>query len=167
MITFQFDQCLDDKKIIRTCREEGLVDVVRLPRHLRDAEDPVVLSTLLTGLQPLVTLDRRIAEDHGASIPATHPGLVIVSHDPHTPQTITTSRAARILAGFKQFFPDWHQTLLANSILEITPSRVEVWHVTDGQLTRDGYLSFAEADWSSGLAALLRQNVERSSQTNG
>ncbi|HYV34164.1 MAG TPA: hypothetical protein VE988_00585, partial [Gemmataceae bacterium] len=143
MTVFQFDQCLDDKKIIRKCKEEGLAEVFRLPRNLRDAEDPVVLSTLLTRPNPLVTVDRGIAVDHAAAIPDAHPGLVIVSHDPDSPRTMTTGQASRILAAFKQRYPDWHQTSLANSVIEITPGSVEIWHVLSGQLLRDEFLAFA------------------------
>src|SRR5580765_1126504 len=121
MNVFQFDQCIDDKKIIRKCEDEGLAKVLRLPRHLRNAEDPVVLTTLLARSNPLITLDRGMATDHAGSFPESHPGLVIVSHDPAAPRTMTTGEASRILASFKKRYPDWHQLSLANSVLEITP----------------------------------------------
>ena len=105
MTTFQFDQCFDDKRIIRKCQDEGLANTLRLPR--------------------------------------------------------TTTRAGKILAAFKRSFPEWHQTALTNSILEITLTSVEVWHVAAGHLVRDGFLPFAEADWISRFVALLRQNAER------
>ena len=106
-------------------------DTIPLGRLIRP--DPELLSTLLACPHPLVTLDRRIAFDHVSSIPESHPSVVIVSHE----------------------------TSLANSIIEITPSAIEVWHVAGGQLARDGYLLLSAADWSSRLSEMLRVNARR------
>ena len=56
----------------------------------------------------------------------------------------------------------WHQLPLQNSIIEITEKSVEIWHVEDGKLAKDGYVEFNDdGDWVHQLLNLLQQNSER------
>ncbi len=59
---------------------------------------------------------------------------------------------------FDQCFDD-------NSIIEITPSAIELWHVAEGQLAQDAYLALTTTDWHSRLLDLLRENAGRFQST--
>ena len=108
-----------------------------------------------------------MAEDHTTDIPERNPGLVAISNGRQNPRTMTTAIARKILQKFKGVFPQWHQSLLNNSIVEISPESVEVWHVEAGRLVRDGYLLLADADWSARLLDTLQQNAQRGSALPG
>jgi hypothetical protein len=168
MITFQFDQCFNDKKLARDCTNQGLSVAWCFPKRLIGEEDPTVLSDLLAKPNPLVTFDLRMAEDHTTYIPERNPGMVVISNGRgQNPRTMTTPIARRILQNFKGLIPQWHQSLLNNSIVEISPAGVEVWHVEAGRLVRDGYLAFTDADWSARLLDTLQQNARRGSSLPG
>jgi hypothetical protein len=161
MMTFQFDQCLNDKKLARDCTAQGLATAWCFPRRLMNEEDPVVLSDLLAKPNPLVTLDLRMARDHSASIPEANPGMVVIGNGRENPRTMTSSAARKILARFKNQFPDWHRTTFNNSIVEISPAGVEIWHVDKGQLVHDGYISVDDSDWITRFKQLIQLNAER------
>jgi hypothetical protein len=111
MIIFQFDQCFNDKKLARDCTDQGLCTAWCFPNRLRDAEDPVVLSDLLSKSNPLVTFDLDMAGDHASYIPDRNPGMIVISNGRgENPRTMTTSVARKILRDFKAIFPQWHQT---------------------------------------------------------
>ena len=76
MITFQQDQCTNDKKLARDCKAQGMCDVWSFPNRLKDALDPVVLTDLMRAPRPILTFDHNMAEDHTASIPDQNPGMV-------------------------------------------------------------------------------------------
>jgi hypothetical protein len=162
MITFQFDQCFNDKKVIKTCADEGLAGALRFPREWWDKPDPDLLADVMMSPNPLVTLDRALPREHAAHVPARHPGIVIVNYSRAIPRTITTKEAGKILNHFKQRVTNWHHRAVRNSIVEITEMSAEVWHVEDGELVRDGYLEFHDAsDWAAQLIQLLTQNADR------
>lgn len=160
MIAFQLDQCLDSKRFARDCAVEALCQTLRLPSSLRDAKDPVLVSALLSGSNPLVTFDRALPRDHTAAIPAHHPGIVIVSNYP-APQTMTVRIAQNVLKQFKTAFAMWHQVSLRNSVAEITSVGIEVWHVEQAKLVRDKYLTFDADGWQTRLVEVLQLNSQR------
>ena len=139
MITFQFDQCLNDKKL-RTIARIRAVRRLALPQETDRRVDPVVLNDLLAKPNPLVTFDLRMAKDRTTDVPERNPGLVAISNGRQNSRTMTTPIARKILQKFKGLFPQWHQSPLNNSIIKISPESVEVWHVAAGRLVQDGYL---------------------------
>ena len=157
MTPFQLDQCLDSKRFARDCAAQGLCHTARLPPYLRNADDPELLRALMVAPSPLVTFDRALPHDHTASIPAQHPGIIVISNYP-APQTMTVRIAQRILSRFKAAFPEWHLVAWTNSVVEVTTIGVEVWHVDGHRLVRDTYLGFDSADWQSRLTNVLRRN---------
>ena len=48
MITFQLDECLNDKSLAEDCNNQGLATVFRFPSTLRGRTDAEVISRLLT-----------------------------------------------------------------------------------------------------------------------
>jgi hypothetical protein len=162
MTTFQLDQCMNDRRLAAACNEQGLATAWRFPKRLVDALDPEVLADLLGKGNPLVTFDQRFARDHVACIPSQNPGIITISNiRGGNPKTMTTALAGQILGRFKSLFPNWHETPLRNSVIEITPAGVEVWHAQDGKLIRDGYHAFDDAGWDQALSKLLFQNAAR------
>ena len=160
MNTFQFDQCFNDKKVIKACTDEGLANALRLPRDLHDKSDPELLGTLMKSANPLVTLDRALPAEHAASIPSANPGIVVVNYSRDVPRTITTREAARILRQFKDRLSNWNELSLQNSILEITEKSVEIWHIEASIRVHDGYLEFDNDNkWIDSFLLLLKQNA--------
>jgi hypothetical protein len=159
MKTFQLDQNLDSRKVVQACNDEGHAGARRLPPRLRDTEDPDLLAVLMAEPAPLVTLDRRLPRDHSAHIPDANPGIVVVTNYPRKYPTMTSVIATRILGKLKASFPAWSEAPLNNSLVEITAEGVEVCHVLRGSIVRDGFFSFADADWQTNLLAKLRENA--------
>jgi hypothetical protein len=157
MTTFQLDQCLDSKRFARDCAAQGLCQTARLSPSLRDADDPELLRALMVSPRPLVTFDRTLPHEHTASIPAQHPGIIVISNYP-APQTMTVRIAQRVLGRFKAAFHEWHIAAWSNSVVEVSTIGVEVWHVDGQRLVRDTYLGFDSADWQSRLTSVLQRN---------
>lgn len=132
--------------------------MLRLPAHLRDAEDPELLQSLMAAANPLLTFDRALPHDHTVSIPSTHPGILIVSNYPE-PQTMTVKIAQRIMRRFKNSFVRWHDVDWSNSVVEITTIGVETWHLHGLQLVRDEYLTYDSLDWAEKLFEIILQNA--------
>jgi hypothetical protein len=126
-----------------------------------DEEDSVVLGDLLAKPNPLVTLDLGMARDHSASIPEPHPGVVAIGNERGNPRTMTSAAARRILDRFKNHFPDWHRTTFNNSIVEVSPAGVEIWHVDKGRLVHDEYIPFDDSDWMTRFEQLIQLNAGR------
>jgi hypothetical protein len=106
---------------------------------------------------PLVTFDRALPHEHTASIPALHPGIIVISNYP-APQTMTVRIAQRILARFKVALPEWHSVAWTNSVVEVTSIGVELWHIDGPRLVQDTYLAFDSADWQNRLMSALQRN---------
>jgi hypothetical protein len=158
MTTFQLDECLNDRRFQEDCEAGNLAKVYRYPRALRGQDDAVVLSTLLQRPNPLLTKDRHMPDDHVAAIPENHPGLVVIANAPDIPQTITMPGVRKILANFKQLFPEWHQVALRNSVIELTQVGVEVRCLQGGRLVRNDYLPFDNTGWKEQLISILNNN---------
>ena len=79
MINYQVDECLNSKKLVSACAAEGLVNVRRFPKRLKQSEDPVVLQDVLSTEWTLVTTDREIHFQHSVYIPNNHSGILIIA----------------------------------------------------------------------------------------
>src|SRR5437879_2732125 len=107
MTIFQFDKCFNDKKVVKACNDEGLVNARRLDKHLYDSEDPEILDHYMVLPNPVITTDRALPEEHPDHIPDVSPGIVVVAYSRYidktkeTLKTITTKAAAKILDKFK------------------------------------------------------------------
>ncbi len=93
--------------------------------------------------------------------------MIAIGNGRGNPRTMTTSAARNVLVQFKKHFPDWHRTSLQNSIIEITPEGVEIWHADRGRLVHDGSLLFDDGDWLPRFEELLRLNAARNSSLPG
>ena len=163
MINYQVDECLNSKKLVRACAEEGLVNVRRYPVRLKQCDDSVVLQDVLPSEWTLVTTDREIHFEHSDSIPNEHSGILIVATC-QSPRTLGIKDVLSILRKFKAAFPDWYAVSPRNSVIEITEQHAEVWRVVNGSVDRIGFFAFNTNDWQIGMRSLLQDNVSRSRQ---
>ena len=74
---------------------------------------------------------------------------------------MTTVAARKVLVQFKKQFPDWHLKTFNNSIIEISPTGVEIWHADKGRLVHDEYIPFSDSDWMTRFEQLIQLNAER------
>ena len=105
----------------------------------------------------------RVVEDHVDHVPAWHAGTLIIEQDDDDVATMTTHIAQRILARFKAECPDWHILPWDNSVIQISPSAVAVFHVADGELLRDAYLAQSQEGWQDQLRIVLTTNASLNS----
>ena len=117
------------------CAEEGLVNVRRYPRRLKQCDDTVVLQDVLPSEWTLVTTDREIHFEHAEFIPDEHSGILIIATC-LSPKTLGIKDVLTILRNFKAGFPDWHSVSPRNSVIEITEQSAEIWRVVDGVAER-------------------------------
>ena len=162
MNTFQFDKCLNSRRVVKACNDEGLVCARRLDWHLNDAEDPELLAAYMSGQNPLITTDRALPGEHSECIPDRNPGIIVVAFSRsidksrETLKTMTADAAAKILHKFKQAFPDWHKVSVCDCIIEITDKDIEVLCVENGVLRSELCLDYAKiSDWAVQLLSHL------------
>ena len=158
MITYQVDENTDSKKFVESCRKEGLVNVRRFPKALKGAKDPVVLQQVLLSGRTLLTNDREIHFSHLSHIPDNHCGILIIARVA-SPTTIRLTDVMRTLSVFKSQFPQWHDTSLRNSVVEITETFVQVWRIRGGCVTSSCTIQFSQNDWQPTLTKVLKDNA--------
>jgi hypothetical protein len=78
--------------------------------------------------------------------------------DDNSVRQITTRSGPKILAGFKSALPDWHEIPWDNSVLELTPTLVFVYHTWNDVLVRTAILDRNEGDWPAEVRRNLEQN---------
>jgi hypothetical protein len=163
MTTFQLDECLNDRKFAENFNADakGEVQTFRYPKRLKGVDDPAVLADLLPRGNPLVSTDRALPAEYAGHICTPHPGIVFVCHSPDEPATITTKRAAAILAGLKGAVTGWPSLLLTNSIVFLSEMDVEVCHVEAGKLVRGRHLRYTDSDWVTEMTGGLACNAAR------
>lgn len=156
----QLDEDINAKHIEKACAAEGLVQALRFPKELKGKDDLEVFGALSPKGNVFITTDKGFVSDNLDSFPDIHPGVVIVSFDDDAIPTMTTHAAQKIIVRFKVEFLDWHQIEWKNSVVNICPNQLRVWHVSGGQLIRD-LISFRDNDWQMKLAQALGFNATR------
>lgn len=161
MTVFQLDQCLNNRRLAKDCNDEGLAGVWRFPSELaqQPTSDPEMLARFMAADRPLLTTDGRLPWEHTSHIPNPHPGIVVIRSN--AKHTLRIEDARRILAGCKARLPEWHQLSFRNSILELWPDALDVYHVVRKQLHLDQHCSFDEVDWPQAFIASLTTNSNR------
>ena len=155
----QFDKNTGDKRLRAVCLEEGIVDCELLPRRLRDETDDVVLEYVIQNRFVIFTFDREIHNEWGAVLAGRNPGIIILRQDEDVLRQINTKTAPRHLRGFKESFPAWHTVPCRNSVLELTPTRVFVYHTLAPIPELTYWANWREAGWEPKLIAHLEANA--------
>ena len=162
MTTFQLDECLNSKKLVQGCAQEGLCQVFRFPANMKGLKDPEMLHQLLPKGNPLITTDFVLIDEHLESIPEYHPGIILIANSESVLQTLTIKRVQAILRKFKTQFSQWHQVAWQNSIVCITQDSIKVLHIDEaGNLKEDGYFTYHSPNWDKALKEILDQNANR------
>ena len=164
MITFQLDECLNDKALAADCNSQGLATAFRFPKTLKGKTDSEVISGLLNRNNPFLTKDTGFVDDHIKDMPELHPGVVIIHNGYANPQTITIKIVRKILAKLKEVFPEWHQVDLRNSIVELTPESIQLQHLEGWNLILDSDLSLEEERLVASVMEVLTRNANRMPQ---
>jgi hypothetical protein len=171
MTTFQLDQNVNRRSFAENCQKEGRAGVWRFPsawsKKADGFKDPELLPIVMSGDKPLITNDRNIARLHVDSIPGNNPGILIVGFCKGTIRPIGSGDIEKLIAIFKNNFPDWDTVSWSNSVVEITQQGVEVWHVDNGTLPRDLYVEFDDSNWQQLLKDALVKNNRRNPSPPG
>ena len=163
MRRIQLDEDIDAKHLVKACRAEGKVEAKRFPSKMRNKgiADPVVLGVLIPMGNPILSIDLGLVHEHRRHVPDVHPGILLVGLDEDSVRTITTHLTQSMLSRFKRQIPQWETLQLRNSIIVVRESHVEVYHIENGDLERDDFLSREKTSFAEELTALLRRNAER------
>jgi hypothetical protein len=159
----RFDECLDDRKLVRDCQTEGLVEARRFPRDMRNKGivDEQVLERLLPACDLLVTNDLGLAAQNVELLSAGTACVLVLSLGPESIRTFTTHAARRMLQTFKADYPQWPVVPWSNSVVEITPGYIRIQHVAEHSLIEDAWIDRAAEGWQDQLTAALEQNAGR------
>ena len=169
MKSFQLDECMDQKRLVRSCAEEGLVQVARFPAELKTAEarrsgtqkDSYVLQRFLSRDSAFLTSDRPIVEANPGFVPDRHCGIIILSNSKPTP-TPSGKDFQKVLETFKLLVPDWHSLPWDNSIVTMTQDWIEVCHLENGSSQKDAFLFLSDPELPGQLHYHLTNNAHRS-----
>src|SRR5258708_18191205 len=137
MKCFQLDQCSNHADFRRKCNEQGLCVVRRLPPRLKDHDDDVVLTDLLSRDATVITMDFTIVYDNPSYISPKNPGIIVVKARPNK-ATIMES----MIAKFKTKFAEWNSTDWSNIYMEIEETEIYVSRLVDGNIDAGKSISF-------------------------
>jgi hypothetical protein len=162
MKVFQFDECLNSKRLEAACKADKKCIAHRFPKRFkgRSVKDPVVIQSFFSHGKAIVTNDAEMLEKHVGSIPEQHPGLVVVIYSNDCHDELTDDASAAILRKFKSIVPSWADLHCDNSVLILTEKSVTVLHKDSTQLRTDLYSEYT-AHTADAVAAVLGQNRRR------
>jgi hypothetical protein len=147
MTTFQFDECINDARLVERCNSEGLCKVLRFPSKLRGKKDFEILPELLTREFPLVTRDFRILDENKEFVPEIHPG-VIVLRSKRASDTFTTKKAAQNLSKFKSRFASWSEADWKGLFLEIDEEGVYIFNSIERSEASGLTVNFSDGEFT-------------------
>jgi hypothetical protein len=154
----QLDHNAGDKRLKAACLAEQIIDCDLLPRQLRDRDDATVLEYIIQHEFVMFTFDRNIHHEWGTILAGRSPGIVVMRQDDEVLQQINTRTAPRYLSEFKRVFPDWHTVPCRNSVLELTPTRILLYHTLSTTPKLTYAAEWRQGGWQSDLVAHLNAN---------
>jgi hypothetical protein len=161
MKTVQLDKNAGGKKLRDACNAEGLVQCFLLPKLHRDMNDEDVLKLAINKGNLTLTFDRPLFFTSGHVIAGQNPGGVILRMDDGSLQQMSTKTAPGVLRKFKEDFPDWCSAPWRNSLVEITPTIVFIYHTMQAVPCLLECLDRASSDWQARLRKHLDDNACR------
>ena len=156
---FQLDENFNSKSLRSRCNSGGHCHVHRFPPNLSGTKDPELLPIMLARESPLVTLDRRMIENHLQFIPEPNSGIIVVKTI-NTKQTITNSIASTIVDKFKTLYPDWHSTDWSGKCLELDLVCSTVSVLRPSNIIPVGVVQVSQTDFSARLYENIRKADE-------
>lgn len=159
MIFIQLDKNTGDKRFKAACMDERIVDCDLLPRRVRDKEDDEVLEYVIEQELVIFTFDNKIHFDWGSVLCGRNPGIIILRQDQHVLQQINTKTAPRHLKRFKKSFPQWHTVPYRNSVLELTPTLMFLYHTMGTRPERVYWSKWCDPGWQVDLVKHFQANA--------
>ena len=155
----QLDKNTGDKRLKAACLKEGIVECDLLPRELRDEKDAIVLEYAIRNEFVTFTFDHEIHYDCSRILAGRNPGILILRQDEAVLQQINTKTAPQHLRRFKESFPDWHAVPCRNSVLELTPTCISLFHSLATEPALTYFTDWQSSGWQSALIAHLEANA--------
>src|SRR5258706_5845433 len=152
MKCFQLDQCSNHGGFAERCNRQALCVIKRLPDRLKDRDDDIVLTDLLSKDAPIVTMDFTIVYDNPAYISPDNPGIIVVKARPNS-----AKKMQAIIAKFKSKFPDWNSTDWSKIYIEIEETEVYVSRLIDGNIDSGKPIAFDGDDFSGRLRLVIAE----------
>jgi predicted nuclease of predicted toxin-antitoxin system len=154
------DKNAGSNKLCDSCNKQGIVECFLLPRAIRDtASDPEVADFAIKHDDFIVTFDRGFCCEAGAVRAGRNPGVLLLREDDNSVKRISRKTATAMLSHFKQEFQDWPKVACRNSLIELTPKAVVVYHTLKNEPLFLDRLDRQQADWQSKLKQLLETNA--------
>ena len=162
MKVFQFDECLNSKRLEAACAAGAKCIPHRFPKRFKgkSVKDPEVLEHFFSQGKVIVTNDGAMLNDHVDSIPEKHPGLIVVKFSEECHDELTDDASANILHTFKSVVPEWPELHWDNSVLLLTEKSVSVMHKESAHLRTDLHSEYT-GHTAHAVAAILAQNRRR------
>jgi hypothetical protein len=159
MRTVQLDKNAGGKKLRDECNRQGVVQCVLLPPEVRDLSDPEVVEHGIRNGYLTLTFDRGLFVNSADRLVGRNPGLLLLRADDGSCQQVSTKTAPKLLTTFKKEFPDWNLAPWQNSIVELTPTLVFVYHTRSAPPVLMAILQRTDAGWQDKLKQLLEENA--------
>jgi predicted nuclease of predicted toxin-antitoxin system len=154
------DKNAGSKKLCSLCNQQGIVQCFLLPRQIRDkATDLEVAEFAIDHDDFIVTFDRGFCCEAGAVLAGRNPGVLLLREDDDSVKRMSRKAATTMLSEFKQQFKEWFQVPCKNSLVELTPTLVIVYHTLKEEPLLLGRLDRNQIDWQSKLKRLLEANA--------
>jgi hypothetical protein len=163
MNTIQLDECLNSKRLMKTCAEEGKIATLGFPSAFagRKIKDPEMLQWWNALGVMLITTDHSMAEDHTRFFPNRHKGIVALCNGARL--SFSHGQVFALIADFKQRLPEWDSLSIDNAIVEVWHQHpihdVCVFRLLDGEVEWHESFSYTDPNWKAKfVAALSRAN---------
>lgn len=159
MRTVQLDKNAGGRKLKDACNKEGIVRCILLPHDVRERSDAEVLEFGIENGYLTLTFDRQFYIETAHILVGQNPGLLLMRVDDESDWRINTKTAPKILRDFKNSFPEWYSVPWRNSVIELTPTLVFVYHTLSYPLQRIVMLKRTENGWQEALKCILESNA--------
>jgi predicted nuclease of predicted toxin-antitoxin system len=150
------DKNAGSKKLRDSCNEQGIVRCFLLPRQIRDtATDPEVAEFAIEHDHFILTFDRGFCDEASRALAGRNPGVLLLREDDGSVKHISRKGAMAILSQFKQQFQEWPQVPCKNSVVQLTPTLVIVYHTLTEEPLLVRWLYRNRPDWQKQLRQML------------
>ena len=160
----QLDKNSYARRLRDECNREGLVRCYAPPHRLLNADDERVIAFASDHGRLLLTYDRAIAYDWPQALAGGFPGILILALEDNSPRQMTRSIAMQMLRQFKEEYPGWHDLECGNSVVELQPRLVFVYHIERFAVAMTGWIDRNVSGWQRELGGMLQLNVHRATQ---
>lgn len=160
----QLDKNSYARRLRDECNQEGVIRCYAPPHRLLNAADEQVIGFAREHGRLLLTYDRSIAYDWPQALADGFSGILILALEDNSPRQMTRSIAMRMLRQFKDECPGWRALDCRNSVVELQPRLVYVYHIERSAVAMTGWINRGSGKWQHELDELLRLNANRAAE---